>query len=80
MLHIGDVLYGNVGGANRLDVTVIGPAVNSASRIEGLTREVSRPILVSEAFAAVHGGVFEEVGAFAFRGIEAQQNVYAPSA
>ena len=59
---------------------MIGPAVNPASRIEGLTREVSRPIPVSEAFAAVHGGTFGEVGAFTFKGIEAQPNVYAPSA
>ena len=79
-LHVGDVLYGNVGGANRLDFTVIGPAVNLASRIEGLTREVSRPILVSEAFAAAHGGVFEEVGMFAFKGIGQDQKVFAPPA
>ncbi len=76
--HFGDVLYGNVGGENRLDFTVIGPAVNLASRIESLTREVSRPILVSEEFAQLHGGRFESLGDFSFKGIDADCRVLAP--
>ncbi|MCP4327493.1 MAG: adenylate/guanylate cyclase domain-containing protein [Alphaproteobacteria bacterium] len=76
-LHVGDVLYGNVGGESRLDFTVIGPAVNLASRIEGLTRELDRTVLVSAQFAALHGGEFEPLGEFAFKGIAEKRAVYA---
>src|SRR5262245_7201037 len=57
-LHIGDVLYGNIGGSDRLDFTVIGPAVNMASRIEGLTRTTGRPVLLSDAFVRESGRSF----------------------
>jgi len=77
-LHFGDVLYGNVGGENRLDFTVIGPAVNLAARIEGLTRQLDEPILASAAFAAVHGGDFELLGEFNLKGITEKRAVYAP--
>jgi adenylate cyclase len=50
-LHIGTVQYGNVGTATRLDFTVIGPAVNEASRIEQLCEPLGRPVLASQQFA-----------------------------
>jgi adenylate cyclase len=55
-LHVGHVQYGNVGADARLDFTVIGPAVNEASRIELLCKELGRNLLVSQAFAAAATG------------------------
>jgi adenylate cyclase len=77
-LHFGDVLYGNVGGESRLDFTVIGPAVNLAARIEGLTRQLDESILASAACAAIHGGDFELLGEFDLKGITEKRAVYAP--
>jgi adenylate cyclase len=77
-LHFGDLIYGNVGGQNRLDFTVIGPAVNLASRIESLTRELEKPILLSAEFVALHGGSFEDLGRFKFKGVSEERTVYAP--
>lgn len=79
-LHLGDLLYGNVGGRRRLDFTVIGPAVNLASRIESLTRDLKRPVLVSAPFAEVHGGAFENLGLFSFKGVAQKGAVFAPQA
>lgn len=78
-LHVGEVIYGNVGGQNRLDFTVIGPAVNLASRIEALTRELNRPVLVSADLASVAAGEFECLGAFKLKGVSEEQMLYAPS-
>ncbi|HEX4113666.1 MAG TPA: adenylate/guanylate cyclase domain-containing protein [Stellaceae bacterium] len=54
-LHLGEVLYGNIGAADRLDFTVIGPAVNEVDRIEKLCEPLGRSVLVSSAFAAAAG-------------------------
>lgn len=79
-LHVGKVTYGNVGGRNRLDFTVIGPAVNLASRIESLTRELNRPVLVSEEFAALAPEEFVELGRFELKGVSGSPAVFAPRA
>ena len=50
-LHIGEVFYGNIGSVDRLDFTVVGPAVNETSRIASMCRSVDRPVLISSAFA-----------------------------
>jgi len=50
-VHVGDVMYGNIGSRTRLDFTVIGPAVNMASRLETLTKKLGRKVLLSSAFA-----------------------------
>jgi adenylate cyclase len=54
-LHLGEVLYGNVGAVDRLDFTVIGPAVNEAARIEALCEPLGRRVLVSAEFARAVG-------------------------
>ena len=50
-LHLGDVIYGNVGSSARLNFTAIGPAVNLATRLESLTKRLDRPLLMSREFA-----------------------------
>src|SRR5262249_18464400 len=63
-LHIGDVLYGNIGSGNRLDFTCIGPAVNFAARIEKLAGELGRGVLASGEFAKHCRGEFTALGEF----------------
>jgi adenylate cyclase len=74
-LHIGAVLYGNIGGAERLDFTCIGPSVNLAARIEKLAGELGRTLLASAEFAA-RCPALVPVGRFSIRGLEAAQRVF----
>jgi adenylate cyclase len=75
-LHIGDVLYGNIGSGNRLDFTCIGPAVNFAARIEKLAGQLGREILASGEFARHCRGEFVALGEFALSGFSAAQQVF----
>ena len=78
-LHIGEVFYGNIGSADRLDFTVIGPAVNEVSRIAAMCRSVDQPLLVSSAFAGALGPSRERlvsVGRFALRGVGQAQDLF----
>jgi adenylate cyclase len=77
-LHIGEVLYGNVGAADRLDFTVIGPAVNEAARIETLCEPLSRKVLVSAEFAAaaVNCNWLEPLGQHRLRGVREPRAIY----
>jgi adenylate cyclase len=77
-LHIGEVFYGNIGSTERLDFTVVGPAVNEASRIAAMCRSVDQPMLVSEAFANVDGmrGSLVSVGRYALRGVAQPQELF----
>jgi adenylate cyclase len=79
-LHVGDVMYGNIGGESRLDFTVIGPAVNLAARIEGLCRDLGRPVLLSADFVAASGVPAQHLGAHPLKGLSEPQQVYAPAA
>jgi adenylate cyclase len=58
-VHVGDVMYGNIGSRSRLDFTVIGPAVNMASRLEALTKQLGKPVLLSRDFAELVRSEFE---------------------
>ncbi len=77
-LHVGEVFYGNVGSIERLDFTVVGPAVNETSRIAAMCRSVEQPMLVSEAFANVDGmrGRLVSVGRYALRGVAQPQELF----
>src|SRR5262245_14744265 len=78
-LHIGEVFYGNIGSKERLDFTVVGPAVNEVSRIAGLCRSVDQPLLVSSAFAAAIGEpkkLLVSVGRYALRGVGQPQDLF----
>jgi adenylate cyclase len=77
-LHVGKVFYGNVGSRERLDFTVLGPAVNEASRIAAMCRSVDQPVLISAAFANV-GDIkrrLVSVGRYALRGVSHPQELF----
>jgi adenylate cyclase len=76
-LHLGDVLFGNIGSGNRLDFTAIGPAVNLAARLEKLAGRLGRTILASEDFVDYCGDDgLQPVGRFAVAGFAAEQMVF----
>jgi len=77
-LHVGTVHYGNIGAADRLDFTVIGPAVNLVSRIENAAKELGQPIVVSEELAAALDGV-TSLGRHELRGLAAPRELFAPA-
>jgi adenylate cyclase len=80
-LHIGEVLYGNVGATDRLDFTVIGPAVNEVARIETLCGTLDRKVLVSAELAAAAAedgnGRLEPLGRHALRGVREAREIFA---
>ncbi len=77
-LHAGDVGYGNIGGASRLDFTAIGAAVNLAARIEGLTGKLDKRVLVSEPLAGLLPGGARPVGTYELKGLPQPQAIYEP--
>jgi adenylate cyclase len=75
-LHVGRILYGNIGGGNRLDFTCIGPAVNLAARLEKIAGKLSRTIVASEGFAGICAGGWSELGEFPIAGFAKAERVY----
>jgi class 3 adenylate cyclase len=75
-LHLGEILWGNIGAADRLDFTAIGPAVNLVSRLEGLCRPIGRAVLISGAVAAETATPLVPLGRHKLRGIAAPCAVF----
>ena len=77
-LHVGQVLYGNIGAADRLDFTVIGPAVNLVSRLETVGKSLDIPIIVSDDFASAYGRPLVSLGRHQLRGLSGTHELFAP--
>ncbi|NOJ48327.1 adenylate/guanylate cyclase domain-containing protein [Bradyrhizobium archetypum] len=75
-LHLGEILWGNVGAADRLDFTAIGPSVNLVSRLEGLCRPLGRTVLISSTVAAETSAALVPLGMHALRGIATPCAIY----
>jgi adenylate cyclase len=79
-LHPGTVIYGNVGAYDRLDFTVIGPAVNLVSRVETVAKALEEPIVVTDEFAQAYSGPLRSLGIHQFRGVANACELFAPAA
>jgi adenylate cyclase len=77
-LHLGEVLYGNIGARDRLDFTVIGAVVNEVCRVEPLCRSLG-PILLTAEFAAASGVPVVRCGTHRLKGVSAPREVFAPA-
>lgn len=80
-LHLGEVLYGNIGAQDRLDFTVVGPAVNEVARIEAMCRSLDQSLVISQAFAEVARAADPEsrlvsLGRYALRGVTRPQELF----
>jgi adenylate cyclase len=78
-LHVGTAIYGNVGAADRLDFTVIGPAVNLVSRVEAVGKTLNLPIIVSDDFAQAYAAPLPSVGLHRLRGLATAHELFAPA-
>jgi adenylate cyclase len=75
-LHVGDVTFGNVGTEDRLDFTVIGPAVNRASRLEGMTKALGVKVCASAEFNEVCMVPMKSIGKHRLRGIREPVEIF----
>jgi len=77
-LHVGTVVYGNIGAAERLDFTVIGPAVNLVSRLEATAKTLNTPIVLSDDFARAYGKPLISLGHYLLRGLAKPHELFVP--
>ncbi len=78
-LHVGNVMFGNVGLAERLSFSVFGATVNEVARLETLTKKFVTPIVASEEFRTYCGGEWEALGAESLRGVNSPIAVFRPA-
>lgn len=79
-LHVGNVMFGNVGLKERLTFSAFGQAVNEVQRLEGLSKKYKTPIIASDEFALYSGGEWNMLGIETLRGTEYDMKVHAPFA
>jgi adenylate cyclase len=79
-LHLGGVMYGNIGTGDRLDFTVIGPAVNMAARLASLCGKLDEPVVVSEYFQVASTAPLDDLGTHALKGVGDEEQVFRPAA
>ncbi len=77
-LHVGNVMFGNVGLKDRLTFSAFGSAVNEVQRLEGLTKKIGKPVVASEKFKEYCGGDWEAQGEEALRGLSEKLSVFVP--
>jgi len=75
-LHVGDVMYGNLGVAQRMQFTVIGSAANETARLAGMCKELGRWVLVSSAFPSCFPNEMVSLGHYTLRGVETPQEIF----
>jgi adenylate cyclase len=78
-LHVGTVVYGNIGAAERLDFTVIGPAVNLVSRLEAMAKTLNTKIVLSDDFARAYDRPLTSLGYHSLRGLAKPHELFAPA-
>ena len=76
-LHLGDLMFGNIGVPERVEFSVIGPAANEVARLDSLTKEIGQPVLATAAVAVHHSNKWRSLGTYPLRGIGAPMDVFA---
>ena len=77
-LHVGEVMYGNIGVPARVEFSVTGPAANEVARLENLTKETGNRVVVSARFSRHLDVDWRSLGAYRLRGVSGEQEVFAP--
>ena len=79
-LHLGEVTYGNIGVPERLEFTVIGPAANTAARVESMCKTLGRNVVISSTFAAAYGGTLASLGRHPLKDVQGEQELFTLAA